>query len=234
MELLLIIGILIAIIFFLIVTKNMFEKFQNDGWDEEIDAFIYINLEKREDRKKEIADEFEKLNIPQNKIYKVSGVYMPKNGHKGCVQSHILALKMAKLNKWKKVIIFEDDMTLNVSPEEVKNQTNRAMKLDNWDLIMLGSCNLDKGDELAKGIFKVKHATCGTAYLIKDSYIDTLIELFEDCNDHMLPHKCGQDGWEAYALDQQWNKLIEKDNWISFDPILIIQRNSYSTTNGGG
>ena len=41
--------------------------------------------------------ELEKLNTDMSKVHKVSGVYMPKNGHKGCIQSHILALNMIKM-----------------------------------------------------------------------------------------------------------------------------------------
>jgi hypothetical protein len=108
-----IIGIIILLLLFNLyfITQNTLDSFENSF--DNIDAFIYINLEDKIDRKKEILAEFDKLNIPKNKIRKISGIRIPKNGHKGCIQSHILALQMAKLNNWNTVAIFEDDSRLN-------------------------------------------------------------------------------------------------------------------------
>ena len=55
----------------------------------QLDAIIYINLENRIDRKDLLLKELEKLNVDMSKVHKVSGIAIPKNGHKGCVQSHI-------------------------------------------------------------------------------------------------------------------------------------------------
>ena len=117
----------------------------------QLDAIIYINLEARNDRKDLVLKELEKLNTDMSKVYKVSGVYMPKNGHKGCIQSHILALNMIKLNNWNRVLILEDDAELNISPEKMNNVINKSLtELDthypDWNVIMLATANkvLDK------------------------------------------------------------------------------------------
>ena len=124
---LLITSILVGLIVLLLILI-VWQKQHNEGFFaveainslDDIDAFIYINLENREDRKKQILGELEKLGIPSSKIFKISGVYIPDNGHKGCVQSHILALNMAKLNGWRNVMIMEDDAELTTSAEEFK------------------------------------------------------------------------------------------------------------------
>jgi hypothetical protein len=74
------------------------------------------------------------------KVHKVSGVYIPKNGHKGCVQSHIIALNMIKMNKWDRVLILEDDAQLDVSPEIFNKLLDETLDyLDtsksNWNVI---------------------------------------------------------------------------------------------------
>ena len=119
--------IILFIIIISIYQNKCNEAFNNINNINDIDAFIYINLENRLDRKELLLNELKKINIPENKIYKISGIPIPKNGHKGCVQSHILALELAKLNKWKNVAIFEDDLELNVSPDEFKNKLNKAL-----------------------------------------------------------------------------------------------------------
>lgn len=136
--------ILILIIILIIIILNKKEYFNNnDNPIDNLDAVIYINLENREDRKKLLLEELAKMNIPDNKIHKVSGVYIPKNGHKGCVQSHITALNIIKMNNWNKVLILEDDAILNVSPEEFKNELIKMFNYidnNNFDVLMLSSC----------------------------------------------------------------------------------------------
>jgi hypothetical protein len=230
--LILCIVIILIFLYFILFTKKLMDNFSQ--WQDKIDAYIYINLEDREDRKKEILGEFEKLNIPKSKLRKVSGVRIPKNGHKGCIQSHILALQIAKMNKFKMVAIFEDDAKLIVESSVFTNMLNKALDLPKWDVIMIGGCNKEKREDIegAEGMHYLKHATCGTAYVIKDTYYDTLLNLFIHCNDMMSPNNWEQPGWESHALDQQWNKLISRDNWVAFNNDLMTQRGSHSSING--
>lgn len=226
---LLILTIILLMLLLCFITNRFVEAFSDEY--QNIDAFIYINLEDREDRKKEILNEFDILNIPKSKIRKIAGVRIPKNGHKGCIQSHILALQMAKMNKWKTVAIFEDDATLKVEPSIFKNMINKAMN-NKWDVIMISGCNKEKREDIDNDMYYLKHATCGTSYIVKDTYYDMILNLFIHCNDMMSSDKWESNGWEGHALDQQWNKLIQRDNWISFNNDLMTQRGSLSSING--
>jgi GR25 family glycosyltransferase involved in LPS biosynthesis len=232
-KLLIIIIITSLIILSGLITKKFIEYF-SDNYDN-IDAFIYINLEDREDRKKLLLDDFKKLNIPENKINKISGVRIPKNGHKGCIQSHILALQMAKMNKWNTVAIFEDDAELTVDADIFKNMIIKAMNQDKWDMIILHGSNQSSKDikiDDTEDIHYLKHSTQSTGYIIKSTYYDKLLNLFIHCNDMMSKDNWEVPGsWEGHALDQQWNKLVEKDNWIGFKNNLITQRNIGSSIN---
>jgi GR25 family glycosyltransferase involved in LPS biosynthesis len=230
--LIIIITLLLLHIYFSI--KIFIENF-SDNYDN-IDAFIYINLEDREDRKTQFLEELNKLEIPKNKIRKISGVRIPKNGHKGCIQSHILALQMAKLNKWKTVAIFEDDAELTVEPSVFRTMTDKAINITTkgyqWDMIVLHGANQTKKSDIDDDIYYLKHSTQSTGYIIKDTYYDKLLNLFIHCNDMMSPNSWEIEGsWEGHALDQMWNKLIEKDNWIGFKNNLLKQRNVSSSIN---
>lgn len=221
--------IIILLLIILYFSINVFiENFTNIY--DNIDAFIYINLENREDRKKDILSEFKKLNVPEEKIRKISGVSIPKNGHKGCIQSHILALQMAKMNKWKNIAIFEDDAELTGNIDTFKKMVKDATSIDKWDVIILHGANQSIKENIAieghPELHYLKHSTQSTGYIIKDTYYDKLLNLFMHCNDMMSKDNWETPGsWESYALDQQWNKLIEKDNWIGFKNNLLKQRN---------
>ena len=216
--------------------SNVVEGFESNPIDK-IDGVVYINLENREDRKKLIKEEMGKMGIPEDKIHKVSGVFIPKNGHKGCVQSHILALQMAKMNNWDTTLILEDDAELNVTEEEFKNKLSNILdflKDKEWDVIMIGKANTVE-KENHNDIIKLKSGTTSTGYIIKKHYYNKLLDLFIDCNNHMTTDKWGETNkHEPYALDQKWSELQGKDNWYGFKKDLLKQRNIWSTINDKG
>ncbi len=214
------------------------EAFQNINNLASMDQILYINLEKRDDRKKEILAELDKMGAPAEKIQRVAGVYIPKNGHKGCVQSHILCLKLAQMNNWSRVAIFEDDAQIvpEISPDVFKEKLAGALSElpADWDVLMLSTAN--KKDEKLddkKYINRLKFATTSSAYIIRDTYYSKLIALFEFINMMMSREKWSakDNGHEHYALDQKWTELQDRDNWYCLKTDIISQRPSHSTIN---
>ena len=259
--------ILVAILAYLIICRSLEGFFTQQHGINRLDAIIYINLENRADRKDLLMKELEKLNTDMSKVHKVSGVYMPKNGHKGCIQSHILALNMIKLNKWERVLILEDDAELDMAPEVINNLITKSLEeLDTqhpeWNVIMLATANkvIDRSHnqnnknnnkknnttskknsiplEIATAdgttllplkLEKLLSATTSSAYIVKKSYADNILNLFNTCNNNMSPSKMTNPGFEHWALDQKWAELQNKDKWFCIDKDPIKQREIWST-----
>jgi len=205
-----------------------------------IDRFVYINLENRPDRKKLIVPELNRMGVPDEKIQRVAGVYIPKNGHKGCIQSHILALRLALMNNWSSVAIFEDDAIIQdkLSVEEFKEKLDGALAElpPDWDVLMLAVNNKSQ-TELAdkKYINKLKGGTSGYGYIVNKPYYDKIIRLFEYCNTMMTDKQWGtNNGHEPFALDQKWMELQGQDNWFCTKNDIIGHRNTASTINAMG
>lgn len=265
-----IIFIVLALILVLYIAYKTTEGFeQNDKpiGINQMDAIIYINLENRQDRKQLFLSELEKLATDMNKVHKISGVFIPKNGHKGCVQAHILALNLAKLNNWDMVLIMEDDAELNMNPDDVNKIINKTLStLDKnnikWDVIMLASAykqykedspieitimstltstdndttpktttTTDTKQQIEKQfeIKKLKSATTSSAYIVKSHYYDAILNVFNTCNTNMSSNKLTGEHFEHNALDQQWAKLQNADNWYCLNDDLIKQRAIWST-----
>ncbi len=221
---------IILLILFTSIYAYSISHFAQETLFDTIPGFVYINLENREDRKKLILEEFNKLNIPKEKIYRLAGIPIPKNGHKGCVQSHILALEIAKLNQWQYVAIFEDDAELTVSPSEFKEKVSNAMKED-WDVIKLQGSFQQIKKKINDDMSYVEYSTGGLGYIVKESYYDTLLTLFKDCNIKMNKNNWEKPGWESNALDQRWSELMKKDRWIEITNNLVKQRDIRSSIN---
>jgi hypothetical protein len=256
--------ILVSILAYLIIRRSWEGFFTQQHGINRLDAIIYINLENRSDRKELLMKELEKLNTDMSKVHKVSGVYMPKNGHKGCIQSHILALNMIKLNQWERVLILEDDAELDMEPEVINNLINKSMdELDfqhpEWNVIMLATANkvIDRSNKnknnnknntnsknntipleiatangttlLPLKLEKLQSATTSSAYIVKKSYAENILNLFNTCNNNMSPSKMTEHGFEQWALDQKWAELQNKDKWFCIDKDPIKQRAIWST-----
>ena len=84
---------------------------------DQIDTFYFINLERRNDRLKEIAGEFTKMDIPFEKIIRINGLDH-KIGVLGCSNSHISAIKHFINSEKNRCIIFEDDFEFTETKEQ--------------------------------------------------------------------------------------------------------------------
>ena len=87
----------------------------------------------------------------------------------------------------------------------------------------------DGTDKETLQIQKLKTATTSSAYIVKDIYVDNILDLFNTCNNNMNHNKLTGDNYEFWALDQKWAELQVKDNWFVLDKDPIKQRDIWST-----
>jgi glycosyl transferase family 25 len=188
-----------------------------------IDAIMYINLEHRKDRRSQIEKEFARMGIKGAQRFEA---IKNDHGHIGCMQSHLGVLELAKKNGYKNILIFEDDFEFLVSKEdldfELRNVLGPGLQ---YDVLMLGY-NMKESVDLAshKSIFKVLEAQTTSAYIVHESFYDTLIKCYRDT----LPVLKHTKLWEIYASDQIWKGLQPDARWYAFTKRIGKQRESYS------
>jgi GR25 family glycosyltransferase involved in LPS biosynthesis len=192
---------------------------------EKIDHFIYINLDKRPDRKAHMEQEFEKLGIPPEKITRFSAFYNPLNGL-GCMKSHLEALKLARSKNYSNVWIFEDDFTFTASHEEIQNNLRQLFfKKPPADVAMASYIHKQSPFpalylSLFPNLYRVVESQTASSYIVFQHYYDKLIDLFEDA---YVQLELTGEHWN-YANDQVWKLLQVKDVWYCFTPSLGKQR----------
>ena len=142
---------------------------------DKIDKFIYINLDKREDRKKHILSELKKFNIPDEKIIRFKAVENEK-GQVGCALSHIAVSEMFKVSGDKVWCVIEDDHYFTKSYEETNSYIEEFLSKPYYD-IFLGCTGYLKARNIrgSSKLVRVINSTMTSFYIMKPNITDALI-----------------------------------------------------------
>ncbi len=229
-----IIAVVLCLCWFCKVNKlEGFEDNNNNHCFYQFEKILYINLKNREDRKKQINEQLEKMNVPNDKIIRIDAVYNKQNGHIGCAKSHIKALSKAKELNLPNVVILEDDFVFTKSKKEINENINKFLSVfkDNWDVIQLTASHVDlqKINEMTE-FKKVKSAMTSSGYIIKSNFYDKLINNLQQAvskmETEMKQHDYQKDGKKletSNALDQHWIPLQKKSKWFIFSDFIGTQ-----------
>jgi GR25 family glycosyltransferase involved in LPS biosynthesis len=183
---------------------------------------MYINLDRRTDRREEFESEAKKLGI---EVERFSAIERTPGGI-GCSASHLQLLKRARYEGLPEVLLFEDDFECLVSKEEFETVL-KSLPSD-YDVVML-SYNLIRGEPYNERFGKVIEAQTTAGYIVHSKFYDTLIETWE----------IGLENYQAnpnihwlYILDQTWKPLQLSHNFYYTIPRVGRQRAGYSDLAG--
>lgn len=200
-----------------------------------VDKVVYINLDHREDRRQIMRRFVDEGRIPDEKVMRYSAI---KNslGIIGCALSHIGVLKMARDNKWKSVLILEDDLEWLDFNNGYK-LLEQTISQEPFDVCLLTGVYIDVKYP------KLKFGMHTNAYIVNHHYYDKLIHNMEEGLNKKLSPIAKPHIWNKpqmffykhiyphiYNVDIYWVKLQQTDNWIAIDPI-CCQTAVYSDIN---
>ena len=167
---------------------------------------LYINLEKRKDRKIHIEEELKDFKS----VERIEAVdTSDTSGYFGCVLSHIKALETAKERGWDEVMICEDDF------EWTDKEKFLYPEID-FDVCMI-SGKINKKEFISWNYNRVldgRHTDC---YLIKKHFYDKLIQNFKEGYE-----KLSLEHIHDNYLDVYWIQLQKESIFIT--PSLQIGR----------
>ena len=183
---------------------------------------VYINLDRRTDRRILIENEFEKMGITNYERFEAIDT-SSDFGPLGCLKSHLQVIKMAKYEQIPSILIIEDDFTFLISKEEWEEDMNKLSHVD-FDVCMIGY-NLIHGIPSSYDFLtKVIDAQTMSAYIINESMYDSLIEVLEKVEPLLLSTR--NEG--VFACDQIWKSLQPQSNWYCITRRVGKQRADYS------
>jgi len=191
-----------------------------------IDKIIYINLNRRTDRRAEIEEEMNRFGLEYERF---EAIETPGFGSYGCGLSHLQVLKLAKERGYKNILIFEDDFKFLVTKEEFEKNLTQFFELDlNFDVCMLSYNLLESKNTDHDFLLKMLEVQTASGYIVNSNYYDKLIELYEWAMPLLNETKAH---W-IYASDQVWKKYQKEDQWYCFKTRIGKQRPSISDNSG--
>jgi glycosyl transferase family 25 len=190
-----------------------------------IDKIIYINLDSREDRKKEIEEQFARVGIPSNKIERFSALRHPNSNCAGCNLSHATALRRAYEAGYQNVLILEDDFNFINDIELIYNSLKRFFEeIDGaWDAVLLTFGNQESKPH-SDLISKLTSAKNAAAYLVNRKQMLELSNLIYEAAEPLASTNMH---W-VYQNDIIWQKCMKNNNWYHFNKRLGYQRAGFS------
>lgn len=176
---------------------------------------LYINLDKRTDRRNHIENEF-KIFKPK----RIPGYLNETYPYLGCMKGHLDAIEFAYKYKWENVLILEDDAKW--SHNQRASEIFEMLVKKPFDVIMLGGTS----SQYDKNTYKVKQSQGGASYLINKSYYPTILKRAREVVNNFVPGITkDEDITPDIAL---FKPLQKKDNWFIVSPPLITQMKSHS------
>jgi len=197
---------------------------------------FYINLDKSHDR----LDHFNKniLSLPEFQLIKRAVAFEHVSGGLGCTISHIAVLQalqqISTIENLKYVIVLEDDFCILDGKMNNYIQFIESFKLiadlPTWDVITLTPRIMDtitvpdSVDMFKHGFKRINHSLACTGYIVKSSYIPTLLNAFINSYHYIMagyPVSC-------VAIDVMWLHLQCNNNFYCFSHIFGGQLPSWS------
>ena len=185
-----------------------------------INKVVYINLDKRSDRKKEMEGELAKMGLSGERFSAIEHT----RGAFGCSMSHLAVLKDAKANKYKNILVLEDDFQFIVDRPTFEKELQSFFDLNiPYDVLML-SYNCYEKKPYNTIVSRAINVQTASGYIVHERFYDTLIHVWEEGLQKLI--ETGNE--PTYSLDQCWKSLQPSSQWFLMNTRIGVQRESYS------
>jgi len=187
-----------------------------------IGKIVYINLDKRTDRRAEIEGELERMGLHGERFSAIE--YTP--GSVGCSLSHAAVVRTAANEGVSSLLVLEDDFYWTVKSREELDQRLRAVfaTVPDYDVIMFDYCTNSGKGKVSDIVGRVGESHAASGYLVAGHYLDRLASNFEEGALLFIqqPHV----HWE-FSIDVYWKRL-QSEKWYYVSPRLGTQRDGFS------
>jgi len=157
------------------------------------EKIYYINPDQNFDRKLELEKEFSKYNISAERLTGIklsmkqseaitnNGGIQPERlqylaNVRGVTLSHLTAITLAKYQKFKNVLILEDDVTFSDNILKELNLCLEDLKKIDWDMFFLGCNPVEEFCQVTNNISRSGGVYMLHAYAVNHTFYDKLLD----------------------------------------------------------
>ena len=200
---------------------------------DKIDAFYFINLERRTDRFQQIMNELYKMGIPHEKIIRVPGID-EKIGILGCTKSHCVAIDHFVKSGKQLCLILEDDFEFTETKEKVNEVLGNIFATHSpIDCLMLSGNDNSIMATSHPNLTKIFFACTTGGYILPKHFAPSLFNTWSEAVQK-------QEKWiqafgepeNAFNLDYYWIYSQVASHYYFTNPKLGKQRESISDVAG--
>lgn len=202
---------------------------------------VYINLKHRTDRNELIQPELRKI-FDEDQIIRFEAIHTRRGGI-GCGKSHIGVLEYAIRENLENILIIEDDFKFTQPPEIVLEQIEKlftsfdvsvpmSTSFDvsvplsaSFDVCFFSGNILQASEFPGTSFLRVWEAQTTSGYLVNKKFYHTLLQNFKESVSIL------ERNYRTYlhsAIDQHWKRLMIPHVFISFHPLVGMQREGFS------
>ena len=185
-----------------------------------IEHILYINLERRADRRDHITKELASLSIPQHQITRVAAMdarCCDESPSVCCARSHILALNKAIGCGWEAVLILEDDFKLLQSPKVTCERWATFLRqCPDFEVASWAHNCLRPWDKYTNGDVRVWSLQTTSAYVVRKSAMSRLRDIYVEAIARGRP------------FDRHMTNITDQVLWYALRPPLSKQMPSFS------
>lgn len=195
-----------------------------------IDLVIYINLDKRPDRKEQVLQQLAKFPELDGKIMRHAAMLHDQPAV-GCSLSHAGALRKAHDAGVECALILEDDFDFVEPIDMIRNKLNYFFgdiaSMAQWDALLL-SRKVSTYERFNENLVRLTDCSNASGYIIRRHCMLPLADLAE--RGAAALSRTGMH-W-LYAIDVIWCHLMKRGNWFTFNEPLGYQRVGFSDISG--
>lgn len=202
------------------------------------DNFAYINLAKRDDRRKCIEGMLANFSVDLSKVHRIEALPTPGLGAKGCSFSHLKAIELAIERNWDHVVIFEDDFEFTVSPADVSKRLTdffAAYPGNSWDVFMFVGNLVQTQPTKCNGVLSAKQVLAASGYVVNRPFFNTLRSVYQSSYNELSAPECMHKTfvpWQKMVkcrpLDVLWMNAMQAAKWFVCLPALGRQKPGFS------